>query len=290
MAGVDVYAHWSLLIAAIYFIDGDNIGRGIAAFFALMGIVLLHELGHVFAARRVGGESKAVMLSLFFGLAFTKVPHRPGPQFWSVAGGPLVNLVLLPLLMGGAIAASALGATEVARFCGMAFFINKWLLIINVLPIYPMDGGRLLQATLWTKLGFARSLQISAVVGMIGLAGLLVWALSRSWFFMAVAVGFMAVECWNAYKRAQALKQLEALPRHTSVACPSCHESPPGGPLYVCGSCGNRFDPFSTHAICPHCNTMQPAIPCVHCGAVNPSDRWGVKPRGSASDGPVIEI
>lgn len=299
LAGVDVFLHWSWFLAAIWFLGGGDLSGerfiwSVAAYITLFVIVLIHEYGHALAARQVGGESKEIILWPFGGIAFAKVPPRPGAELWAVAAGPLVNVVLYPILY---VILALAESNELYRsspalfgYIATIFTLNKWLLIFNLLPIYPLDGGQILRALLWFKLGRAQSLRIATIIGFVGVAGLVVRAVINQSLFSAMIALFLAMECWRSYKHAQVLKQLAAMPRHPSVACPSCHESPPGGPLYVCGSCGNRFDPFSTQAICPHCNTMQPVIPCVHCGVVSPSERWGLKPRGAAGEGPVIEI
>lgn len=298
-SGVDVFLHWSWFLAAFYFLgggdlSGERLAWSIAAYITLFVIVLIHEFGHALAARQVGGESKQIILWPFGGIAFAKVPPRPGAELWAVAAGPLVNVVLYPILYWVVALAESNGLYRTSPafygYLASIFTLNKWLLIFNLLPIFPLDGGQILRSLLWFKLGRAQSLHIATIVGFIGVGGLVVRAVMNQSIFSGLIALFLASECWRSYKHAQFLKQLAAIPRHASVACPSCHESPPGGPLYVCGSCGNRFDPFSTHAICPHCNTLQPAIPCVHCGAVSPSERWGVKPRARPGDEPVIEI
>lgn len=179
-AGVDVYLHWTWFLAAWYFIGlrgsaYSSLAWNIAEYIALFVIVLMHEFGHALAARQVGGESREIILWPFGGIAFAKVPPRPGAEAWAVAAGPLVNVVLLPVLWGVLWLAGTQGwaeaRPELADFLSQIFVINIVLLVFNVLPIYPLDGGQFLRALLWFKLGRARSLQIATIIGFIGIAG-----------------------------------------------------------------------------------------------------------------------
>lgn len=163
----------------------------------LFSIVLLHELGHCFAARSVGGSAEEVLLWPLGGLATVSHPHNPWASFITTAGGPAVNLVLflvsgmMLLVMGywppfnpiwgpwGSI--SQVGGDPVSimqlpwyitwtiRF----FFMNWFLFWFNVLCVgFPLDGGRLLQAALWPKFGFYTATKIACYCGF-GVAVLL---------------------------------------------------------------------------------------------------------------------
>ncbi|MES2696658.1 MAG: site-2 protease family protein [Verrucomicrobiota bacterium] len=303
---MDVFLHWSWFLVAWYFLSGSSqamLPLNIAVYVSLFLIVLIHEFGHVLASRQVGGESREILLWPFGGIAFVKTPPRPGAELWAIAAGPLVNVVLYPILYWVIQLGDAQGwwreNPEIGFYFVQVFAINQRLLLFNLLPIFPLDGGQMLRALLWFKLGRAQSLRIATTVGLIGipvvLAGAVYWGWIRvrSWqdlIFPGSMAALLAYECYRSYKHAHALKQLAALPRHTSVACPTCHEQPPGGPLWACGSCGNRFDPFSTRSVCPHCNTLQPNIPCVHCGSSHPIERWDVSPPRRPGDPPVIEM
>ena len=131
-------------------------------YLALFGIVLLHEFGHALACRQVGGQANQIVLWPLGGVAYVAPPPRPGATLWSIAAGPLVNVALAPILtilwLLGAL--GGLGA----RRCPMptlssrrSCIINWGLLIFNMLPIYPLDGGQILQSLLWFVLGRARA-------------------------------------------------------------------------------------------------------------------------------------
>src|SRR5207244_9726654 len=100
-AGVQVYLHWSWFLVAIYEIQGRAKEYGspvwpILEYLSLFVIVLMHEFGHALACRQVGGQANQIVLWPLGGVAYVAPPQRPGATLWSIAAGPLVNVVLLP--------------------------------------------------------------------------------------------------------------------------------------------------------------------------------------------------
>src|SRR5436190_19289872 len=111
--GVNVYLHWSWFIVAIYEINSrrgeySTPAWNLAEYVALFVIVLLHEFGHALACRSVGGEANQIMLWPLGGVAYVSPPPRPGAMLWSIAAGPLVNVMLLPILTAVAMLTGAL--------------------------------------------------------------------------------------------------------------------------------------------------------------------------------------
>ena len=96
-------------------------------------------------------------------------------------------------------------------------WIDISLLVFNMLPIYPLDGGQILRSLLWFVLGRGRSLMVTTILGLVGIVGLIgvaVW--SRSIWIGAVSA-FMLMNCWNGLKNAQALIRIARLPRREGV-------------------------------------------------------------------------
>jgi DNA-directed RNA polymerase subunit RPC12/RpoP len=154
--------------------------------------------------------------------------------------------------------------------------INKWLLIFNILPIYPLDGGQILRSLLWFVLGRGRSLMVATILGLIGVAGfigLAIWA--QSVWYGALAA-FMLMNCWSGLQHARALLRLAKLPRRDGFACPTCQTAPPVGEYWTCGKCGQPFDMFQTHGVCPNCSTRYAQTKCMDCGKLNPMHDWMV--------------
>src|SRR5205823_9401714 len=209
-AGIDVYLHFTwFLVAAIFMTDYMRRYQspiwGVLEYISLFVIVLIHEFGHALACRQVGGVANRIILWPLGGIAFVSPPRRPGAYLWSIAAGPLVNVALIPII-GTAFAAAlhqhALGASRDSLvFWGQLRLINYSLLIFNLLPIFPLDGGQIVRGLLWYPFGEIRSLQISSVLGLIGgalfgIAGLFVG--SMWWVFLAFCLLSLVWYVWRA--------------------------------------------------------------------------------------------
>ena len=153
-------------------------------FIALLFLcVLLHEFGHIFAARRYGVQTPDVVLLPIGGVArLERIPEQPAQELVVALAGPAVNLVIaavLYLALGGLVPRGGLeidnpGISLLARLLSA----NLFLALFNLIPAFPMDGGRVLRALLAHRLGYARATQIAASVGQaaafaFGLLGLL---------------------------------------------------------------------------------------------------------------------
>ncbi len=213
-SGITVYLHFSwFLIAAYEFSRRTGVYTSMvwAAFeyLALFAIVLLHEFGHALACRQTGGVADRIVLWPLGGIAFVSPPRRPGAMLWSIAAGPLVNVILLPIL-SIALTFSRIGVDEPGDF-GLflyhVWWINLALLIFNILPVYPLDGGQILRALLWFPLGEIRSLQIASVIGLVGSIGLagLMLLLGTPIFWTAIMSLFLISRAIAGWQYAKAL-------------------------------------------------------------------------------------
>lgn len=223
-AGIRVRAHaWLLIFIAITLLAGLGPGftfqdRVISMTFLFL-IVLLHEFGHCFAARAVGGTADDILMTPLGGLAFASPPRRPLPTFITVACGPLVNVVLM---LVGAVVLFALGFrptinpfafpvpteyrgewTHWGSYVAWFYVINYWLLLFNLVPSYPLDGGQMAQAILWKPLGYYRSMLVATTVGMFGAGGMILFGLTTG-SFLLIGVGVMCL--MNCIQMRQQLK------------------------------------------------------------------------------------
>jgi Zn-dependent protease len=295
LAGVDVYLHWTWLLVALFQVQYRSELRGYdrpiwnwIEYLSLFAIVLMHEFGHALACRQVGGIAERIILWPLGGVAFVNPPPRPGALLWSIAAGPLVNVVLVPLTVALWILSVALDWQAVnpnlAKFIPAIFWINTALLVFNLLPIYPLDGGQMLQAVLWFRVGRANSLMAVSILGLLGSAGLLVLALlfaqqagGVDWWLVIIAF-FLASQAVAGLKRARALARLLSGPRHHEAACPSCGTAPLAGPFWRCDQCGQAFDTFTHRARCPNCGRLHKVTRCPECYCQHPIDAWFAAP------------
>ncbi len=241
VGGIDLFLHWSWFLAAAFEISGGTKSYSsrtwnVLEYLALFLIVTLHEFGHALACRQVGGTANRIVL-------------------WPLGGVAYVNPPAHALL-------------------GAVGFINKVLLIFNLLPIYPLDGGQILRSLLWFVVGRARSLTAAVTVGFAGVAGLIVLAVRlRSAWFGALCV-FILMNCWGGLRQAQALSRMAKLPRHEGFECPSCKAAPTVGTFWKCNQCRKAFDTFQTQGVCPYCAARFAVTKCLDCGRAHPMSEW----------------
>ncbi len=283
VAGIDLYLHWSWFVVAVIEI-GSRQGRytslvwSALEYLALFAIVLLHEFGHALACRQVGGTVDRIMLWPLGGVAYVNPPQRPAATLWSLAAGPLVNVALLPVIGGAFLAAGALGWTNsfpnASTLLSWILWIDVILLVFNILPIYPLDGGQILRSLLWFFMGRARSLYVATILGFVGAAGLVCLALWMHSTWSLLIAGYMLLSCWGGFKSARTMILLEKLPKREGFACPSCGVHPPVGPLWRCAECKQTFDTFQSMAVCPHCGSEPPNTMCGECRAMHPIGAW----------------
>ncbi len=233
VAGIQVSLHFSWFLVAVYQLTSRPHGYEMRVFaiyeyLALFLIVLLHEFGHAFACRQVGGIADRILLWPFGGVAFVRPPPRPGAELWSIAAGPLVNVALFPLLLLLQTVADRSGmafrAPDAYHLVDMIRKINIVLLVFNLLPIYPLDGGQILRSLLWYPFGRIRSLQIASVIGLLGGALLTVYAFTTGSIWLVILTFFLLTQAVTGWQQAKALR-LEEETLQPASATPA--ERPP---------------------------------------------------------------
>lgn len=284
-SGIDVFLHWSWFLVAVFEIQSragrySSVTWNVLEYLALFLIVMLHEFGHALACRQVGGRADRIVLWPLGGVAYVDPPPRPGATLWSIAAGPLVNVALLPFLYGVVAQSRSQGwgntMPDLYGLLRSVWYINVGLLIFNILPIYPLDGGQILRSLLWFVLGRARSLMVATILGLIGVAAFIGLALWKQDVWLGAIAVFMLMNCWGGLKHARALLRFSKVPRRDGFACPRCKTAPPLGEYWKCGQCGQPFDTFQTGAVCPHCAAQFPQTKCLDCGGLNPMHDWMV--------------
>jgi len=214
--GIDVFLHWSwfiLVFLQLQFPRYSTYLWGFIELFTIFGIVLLHEFGHSLACRSVGGKADTIMLWPLGGVAYVQPPARPGAVLWSIVAGPMVNAILVPITIVGYYAATQWVpgvSPDVQEWVLWTMRLNLVLLIFNMLPIYPLDGGQTAQAILWYFIGRVKSLRIVAGMGVITAIAVGIWALLTAQTWFVVLALFVGMQAAQGYRVATMLAQMEA--------------------------------------------------------------------------------
>lgn len=204
--GVNVYLHWTWAVAAYFMIKLRTPAyeqAGVKPYWAaleyctLFGIVLMHEFGHALACKSVGGKADLIVLWPLGGVAFVSPPHRPGAVLWSIFAGPLVNIILAPITIAAAYFGPDSGGLSL--FLYNIAQVNILLLIFNLMPIFPLDGGQILQSLLWFFMSYERSLMIVSVIGLLGGAALMLFAVTQHESWYIIMAGFIILQAWRGF-------------------------------------------------------------------------------------------
>jgi stage IV sporulation protein FB len=231
--GITIRLHWILLIFWLF--DIGRYMRGaedpklgflawMVATFLLFLIILLHEFGHCFAARRVGGSAHKVLLWPLGGLAFTQYPQTWRKTLIVVGGGPMVNVVIAIIAIP-AFHLFGLTDPELAAknsdvwwvgykvFEHVLYTWNLVMLVFNLIPLFPLDGGQLFRAAMWgwyeRKGGIGDgpyykasriTIPVSFVIGGIGIV-LALWFLGENKIFAVAIFAWAMMNTWQLKKQ-----------------------------------------------------------------------------------------
>jgi Zn-dependent protease/CBS domain-containing protein len=193
VAGIDIKVHatFLILLAWIALAGYQRAGSAAAVEAALFTIaifasVVLHEYGHALMARRFGVKTRQITLLPIGGVAsLERIPDRPRQELAIAVAGPAVTFVLVVALyvalrlVGASTSPPRSDASTSSGFLASLMWINIWLLGFNLLPAFPMDGGRVLRAAIAMRIGHARATDIAVRIGkgfavLFGIFGLLV--------------------------------------------------------------------------------------------------------------------
>ena len=226
IAGTTVRIHWTFVIFltwivfAAYAANGPEGALSSGLFFVLLfGSVLLHEFGHIFTARRFGVRTPDVVLLPIGGVSqMERIPEKPRQELLIALAGPTVNLVigaLLLLVLGGLPQRPDMNMTNLGNHLWAHLaYTNFALAFFNLLPAFPMDGGRALRALLAAWLGYARGTRAAAVTGQIFAVALGLLGLASGNFILT----FIALFVYFAAGAESGAAQLRAASRGACVS------------------------------------------------------------------------
>ncbi len=191
LAGIGIYVHTTFLLLIFFILfmnlrEGKSLATamaGVLFILAIFGCIVLHELGHALAARHYGIPTRDITILPIGGLArLERMPDIPIQELWVALAGPAVNAIIAGVLFSLGILIGVRPELHAFRWTGGSFLnklmvVNVWLLAFNLIPAFPMDGGRVLRALLATRLDHVRATLIAARVGqgiafLFGFAGL----------------------------------------------------------------------------------------------------------------------
>lgn len=222
VAGIDIFVHWTFILL-IGWILISNLGAGhswtesiwsIWFVLALFVCVILHEFGHALTGRRYGITTKNIVLLPIGGVAnMERMPEKPIQELWVALAGPAVNVVIAVLIALLLMAQGKLvmpqettAAITPANFMINMLVVNLWLAVFNLIPAFPMDGGRVLRALLAMRYDRVKATNIAAKLGqLLGIVFIGLGLFSSVWLAFIGVFIFLGAGSEASYESTQAL-------------------------------------------------------------------------------------
>ncbi|NUQ67315.1 MAG: site-2 protease family protein [Phycisphaerales bacterium] len=234
--GIGVYVHWTFLLLLAY-VAGSAIlrDRGVAGaahsivlILAVFFCVLLHEYGHALTARRFGVATRDITLLPIGGVArLERMPREPVQELLVALAGPAVNVVIALLLLPIVLVMGALGAATqlpepgampgFGMLLGQLLVINVVLVVFNMIPAFPMDGGRVLRSILAMTMPFAKATAIAAGVGQVLAGGFVILGILTGNLLLVLIALFVWIGGSAESRHAQEQAGIGAMPVHRAM-------------------------------------------------------------------------
>jgi Zn-dependent protease len=244
--GIQLAVHASFVLLLAYWgyqgwLEGGVLGMAwsvglIVLFFVC---VILHELGHSLTARRYGINVPRIMLLPIGGMAeFDRIPRKPSQELLITVAGPAVNFGIAAVLAlaFGLPPGWPLHAEYADSAVGLTHFLFHWNMLMgafNLVPVFPMDGGRILRALLARKLPYLRATWWAVMVGRVLAVGFIGWALYTNQVMLAVLFTFILFAGNNEYQVALRREQEEAYWRELARQAVAVSPERPGEPPLI---------------------------------------------------------
>lgn len=240
--GIQLAVHASFVLLLAYYGYHGWLEGGVTGMLFNVGLivlffvcVILHELGHSLTARRYGVRTSRILLMPIGGMAeLDQIPRQPSAELLITVAGPAVNFTLVALLLPFAWQ-GFFGAVEVEEYSlagvvGQLCVANFIMGCFNLVPVFPMDGGRILRALLALKLTYLRATYWAVMVGRVLAVLLAAWALYRGNYLTATLFLFIffagAAEYQQTLRRAQEEAYWAEMARRATMVTPAGDEPP----------------------------------------------------------------
>ena len=215
---INVFLHWTFWLLPLWVVLNQHqdsilpLWMNMVLIAVLFVCIVMHEFGHALTARHFGIRTRNITLSPLGGIAqLERMSHEPWEEFWIAVAGPMVNVAIAAVL--GVLALLGLNLdpnlfdTTPGMFLGLLLLMNIVMVVFNMIPAFPMDGGRVLRAILSGSLGLLEGTRIAVIVGtvfavLIGLVG--VFFFGNPW--MVLIAGFVI---WSGFRELRALEYEE---------------------------------------------------------------------------------
>lgn len=195
--GIDVSLHWTLLLLVVWSASSSPLGFAASALLtlAIFGCVLLHEFGHALAARQFGIDTAGIALYPIGGVAtLERMPRNPKQELWIAVAGPLVNVVIAAVLIAvSPLVGMALGGTTLLAWMSYLAFANIALVLFNLLPAFPMDGGRILRSLAAMYMPYADATSMAARIGRWMALAFAILGIAYGHLMLIVIAGFIVL-------------------------------------------------------------------------------------------------
>jgi Zn-dependent protease/CBS domain-containing protein len=179
IAGIDVYMHATFLlligwVAFAYWTEQQSLAAVLSGVFFILLLfvfVVMHEYGHALTARKYGIKTRDITLYPIGGVArLERMPEKPIEELWVALAGPAVNVVAAIVLFGYLVVSGTFQpltslSISTGSLIERLMVVNLWLVLFNLIPAFPMDGGRVLRALLGLHLEYVKATQVAANVG-----------------------------------------------------------------------------------------------------------------------------
>jgi Zn-dependent protease len=278
--GVPLSIHWSLILLMAWLLWGRSMEEALwalAFFAAVYALVILHELGHVYMTRRRGLAAKEIILWPFGGVAISEALVDWRNELCVSGTGPAVNVILGPVLFLLWYAFGYWRGGEISRFLWSVAWMNVYLLLLNILPIWPLDGGKVAFAALRSRLGHTRSRLVSALTGMVCIVAALAFAwYSRDYvlhFLLLILLGINVGQLpWCAAMMANERRHgfLE------DAKCPHCGSRALAATTGTCEFCGVSCNLLVNEGRCWNCQQEGREITCPYCRQASAVAAWKI--------------